>query len=98
MGHLSSGCPRAAQGPQFKIPFPRSFVPRLLIFKCLHQTAPVYLRVMSDPVSASASRSHLRSAAHAAIWRYLDHKRRLTDKEFFRLWSVTVELVATLCS
>jgi len=35
----------------------------LLIFKCLHQTALVYLAVMSDPVSASASRSHLRSAA-----------------------------------
>ena len=35
----------------------------LLIFKCLHQMAPVYLTVMSDPVSASASRSHLRSGA-----------------------------------
>jgi len=35
----------------------------LLLFKCLHQTAPVYLTVMSDQVFASASRSHLRSAA-----------------------------------
>jgi len=34
----------------------------LLIFKCLHQKAPVYLAAMSDPVSASACRSHLRSA------------------------------------
>jgi len=33
-----------------------------------------------------------------AIWRYLDHARRLTDKEVFHLWAVTVELVATLCS
>ena len=39
----------------------------LLIFKCLHQTAPVYLTVMSDPVSASASRSHLRSAARGDL-------------------------------
>ena len=40
----------------------------LLIFKCLHQTAPVYLTVMSDPVSASASRrSHLRSAARGYL-------------------------------
>jgi len=39
----------------------------LLIFKCLHQTAPVYLRAMSDPVSASASRSHLRSAARGDL-------------------------------
>ena len=29
---------------------------------------------------------------------YLEHERRLTDKEVFRLWSVTVELVAALCS
>jgi len=39
----------------------------LLIFKCLHQMAPVYLTVMSDPVSASASRSHLRSAARGDL-------------------------------
>ena len=39
----------------------------LLIFKCLHQTAPAYLTVMSDPVSASASRSHLRSAARCDL-------------------------------
>jgi len=39
----------------------------LLIFKCLHQKAPVYLTVMSDPVSASASRSHLRSAARGDL-------------------------------
>ena len=36
-------------------------------FKCLHQMAPVYLTVMSDPVSASASRSHLRSAARGDL-------------------------------
>jgi len=29
--------------------------------------APVYLTVMSDPVSASASRSHLRSAARGDL-------------------------------
>ena len=39
----------------------------LLIFKCLHQMEPVYLTVMSDPVSASASRSHLRSAARGDL-------------------------------
>jgi len=39
----------------------------LLIFKCLHQTAPVYLTVMSNPVSASASRSHLRSATRGDL-------------------------------
>ena len=39
----------------------------LLIFKCLHQMAPVYLTVMSDPVSTSASRSHLRSAARGDL-------------------------------
>ena len=39
----------------------------LLIFKCIHQMAPVYLTVMSDPVSASASRSHLRSAARGDL-------------------------------
>ena len=70
----------------------------LLIFKCLHQMAPVYLTVIRDPVSASASRSHLRSALHST--------RRfggtsipnddLWTKKFFRLWSVTVELVAAL--
>ena len=32
-----------------------------------HQMAPVYLIVMSDPVSASASRSHLRSAARGDL-------------------------------
>ena len=35
---------------------------------------------------------------HAAIWRCLNLERRLTDKEVFRLWSVTVELVAALRS
>jgi len=39
----------------------------LLIFKCLHQMAPVYLTVMSDPVSASASWSHLRSTARGDL-------------------------------
>jgi len=72
----------------------------LLIFKCLHQMAPVYLTVIRDPVSASASRSHLRSALHST--------RRfggtsipnddLWTKKFFHLWSITVELVAALCS
>ena len=39
----------------------------LLIFKCLHQTAPVYLMNENDPVSASASQSHLRSAARGDL-------------------------------
>jgi len=39
----------------------------LLIFKCLHQMAPVYLTEMNDPVSASTSRSHLRSAARGDL-------------------------------
>ena len=39
-----------------------------LIFKCLHRMAPVYLTVMNiNPVSASASRSHLRSAARGDL-------------------------------
>jgi len=71
----------------------------LLIFNCLHQMAPVYLTVMSVPVSASASRSHLRSAARGdlAVPRSISNDD-LRTKKFFRLWSVTVELVAALCS
>ena len=53
----------------------------LLIFKFLHQKAPVYLAVMSDPVSASATAEVISHRQHAAIWRYLGHVRRLTDKE-----------------
>jgi len=38
MGHLptglSSGWPHAAQGPNFKIPLPRSFVPRRIEYTC----------------------------------------------------------------
>ena len=54
----------------------------LLIFKCLHQTAPVYLRAMSDTVSASASRSHLWSAARGDL--AIPWSRTTTDKEVFR--------------
>ena len=61
--------------------------------------APVYLSVMSDPVSASASRIHLRSAARGDLAVPRSQTTTYTDKEvFFRLWSVTVELVAALCS
>jgi len=39
------------------------------------------------------------AGAESLVTRYLDLKRRLTDKEvFFRLWSVTVELATALCS
>ena len=50
---------------------------------CLHQTAPVFLTVMSDPVSASAIAEVISDPQQAAIWRYLDHERRLADKEVF---------------
>ena len=35
----------------------------VLVYKCLHQTAPSYLGEMCPPLSTSVSRSHLRSAA-----------------------------------
>ena len=67
----------------------------LLIFKYLHQTAPV--TVISDPVSASASRSQIRSAACGDL--AVPRSQTTTyGQKFFRLWSVTVELVAALCS
>jgi len=48
----------------------------LLIFKCLHQMAPVYLTEMNDPVSASTSQSHLRSAVRGDL--VIPHSRTTT--------------------
>ena len=45
-----------------------------LIYKCLHNVAPVYLRDMNIPVSSIWDRSSLRSAAHGDLW----HQRTRT--------------------
>ena len=45
-----------------------------LIYKCLHNIAPVYLRDMCTPVSSISGRSSLRSAAHGDFW----HQRTRT--------------------
>jgi len=37
------------------------------LYKCLHQAAPTYLSELCTSVSASASRSHLRSAARGDL-------------------------------
>ena len=69
----------------------------LLIFKCLHQMAPVYLTVMSDPVSASASRSHLRSTACSDL--AVPRSRTTTyGQRSFSVSGPSLELVAALCS
>ena len=39
----------------------------MIIYKCLHQTAPVYLQDLCVPVSTTASRRHLRSAARGDL-------------------------------
>ena len=38
------------------------------IFKCLHNTVPMYLRYMCIPVSSISGRSSIRSAAHGDLW------------------------------
>jgi len=53
--------------------------------------------LISDPVSASANRCHLPSAAYDDLAvGYLDPERRDTDEEAFRLRSVTVQLTVLL--
>ena len=39
----------------------------MIIYRCLHQTAPVYLQDLCMPVSTTASRRHLRSAARGDL-------------------------------
>jgi len=39
----------------------------LLVFKCLYQAAPTYLTELCSPVSESANRGHLRSAARGDL-------------------------------
>jgi len=39
----------------------------MIIYRCLHQTAPVYLQDLCMPVSTTASRCHLRSAARGDL-------------------------------
>ena len=39
----------------------------MIIYRCLHQTAPVYLQDLCVPVSTTASRRHLRSAARGDL-------------------------------
>ena len=39
----------------------------VLVYKCLHQSAPIYLSELCIPVAASAERSHLRSAVHGNL-------------------------------
>jgi len=38
-----------------------------LVYKCLHQTAPTHLAELCSPVSQSANRGHLRSAARGDL-------------------------------
>ena len=47
------------------LPFPQriQFKLGLMVYKCLHHTAPVYLQQLCVPISTLAGRSHLRSAA-----------------------------------
>ena len=37
------------------------------LYKCLHQSAPIYLSELIIPVAASAKRSHLRSAVYGNL-------------------------------
>ena len=46
-----------------------------LIYKCLHNVTPVYLRDMCIPVSSISGRSRLRSAADGDLW----HQRTRTE-------------------
>ena len=39
----------------------------MIIYRCLHQTAPVYLQDLCVPVSTTPSRRHLRSAARGDL-------------------------------
>ena len=39
----------------------------MIIYRCLHQTAPVYLQDLCVPVSTTASSRHLRSAARGDL-------------------------------
>jgi len=39
----------------------------VLVYKCLHQTAPIYLSELCIPVATSAGRSHLRSAVKGCL-------------------------------
>jgi len=38
-----------------------------IIFKCRHQTAPQYLQELCNPITATTSRRHLRSAARGDL-------------------------------
>ena len=62
----------------------------VLIYKCLHQGAPVYLSELCIPV-ASTGRSHLRSAAKECL--IINYCR--TKNYGQRSFSYTVELIAT---
>jgi len=39
----------------------------VLVYKCLHQSAPIYLSEFCIQVAASAKRTHLRSAVHSNL-------------------------------
>ena len=70
-----------------------------LIYKCLYNVAPVYLRDMCIPVSSISARSSLRSAAHGDLWhqrtrtktfgpralRYLDHPYEIHWLQLFAI-------------
>ena len=47
------------------LPFPQRIQFKLcsVVYRCLHNTAPIYLRELCVPVSSLEGRSHLRSAA-----------------------------------
>ena len=52
----------------------------VLVYKCLHQAAPAYLAELCSPVSESANRGHLRSAARVTL-QYHAPEQRDTAKD-----------------
>ena len=59
----------------------------VLIYKCLHQTAPTYLAEMCTPVSTSVSQSHLHSAVHGSLAVLCS---RTVDKDAFSVSGLTL--------
>jgi len=70
----------------------------VLVYKCLHQGAPVYLSELCIPVASSTGRSHLRSAAKECLVISYCRTKNYGQRSFSYSgprFSYTVELIAT---
>jgi len=54
----------------------------LLVYKCLHQLAPIYISELCIPVAATATRSHLRSAVRGNLVISYSRTKRYGQRSF----------------